>query len=143
MTAAVSSLTTTPPGGEKLVMLFDGHCRFCTQSAKKLARWFPGSVKATSFQDDGVLDRFPGVSYDACMKRMHVVTPDGRVYAGAAAVSRILRQIPVLGLAFWLYYLPGLRQLAELAYELVAKYRYKLFGKSVACDPGGTCHLHG
>ena len=57
MTAAVSSLTTTPPGGEKLVMLFDGHCRFCTQSAKKLARWFPGSVKATSFQDDGVLER--------------------------------------------------------------------------------------
>jgi len=143
MSAAVSALTTTPPGGERLVILFDGHCKFCTRSAKRLARWFKASVVARSFQDEGVLDAMPGVSYDACMKRMHVVTPAGRVFAGAEAVTRVLARTPVVGFLFFLYYVPGVRQLSELAYDLVAKYRYRLFGKTEACDPGGTCHLHG
>jgi predicted DCC family thiol-disulfide oxidoreductase YuxK len=42
------------------------------------------------------------------------------------------------------YYIPGIRQLSDLGYRLVARYRYALMGRAVAagqCD-GGTCHLH-
>jgi predicted DCC family thiol-disulfide oxidoreductase YuxK len=138
-----SSDRTLAPGGTQLVMLYDGHCRFCTQSAKKLARMVgPKVVKPTDFQDEGVLASYPGVSYDACMKKLHVITPDGRVYAGAAAVARLFRTFRLIGWMTYIYYVPGIRQLAELGYSLVAKYRYKLFGKTQQCD-GGTCHLHG
>jgi predicted DCC family thiol-disulfide oxidoreductase YuxK len=125
-------------------MLFDGNCRFCTQSAKKLARTLgPSRTKTVSFQDDGVLASFPGVTYEACMKRLHLVTPDGRVYSGAGAVARIFREFRFVGWLTYLYYVPVLKQLADLGYALIAKYRYKLFGRTHQCEPGGTCHLHG
>jgi predicted DCC family thiol-disulfide oxidoreductase YuxK len=126
-----------------LVLLFDGHCRFCTQTAKKIARRFgPERVKAVNFQDDGVLASYPDITYEAAMKKMHVVQPDGAIYAGAAAVSRLFRTLKFIGWLSYFYYIPGIRQLAELGYSLIAKYRYKLFGKT-ECEPGGTCHLHG
>jgi predicted DCC family thiol-disulfide oxidoreductase YuxK len=134
---------TRAPGGTQLIMLFDGHCRFCTGSAKKLARMVgPALVKTINFQDEGVLESYPGVSYDACMKKLHVISPDGRVYSGAGAVARLFRTFRFIGWMTYVYYVPGIRQLVDLNYWLVAKYRYKLFGKTQQCD-GGTCHLHG
>jgi predicted DCC family thiol-disulfide oxidoreductase YuxK len=82
---------------------------------------------------------------------MHVVSPDGRVFAGAEGAARIAQRLPLLGWLALAYYLPGLRQLANLVYGLVARHRYRLFGRRVrdaggspaqTCD-GGTCHLHG
>jgi len=134
---------TRAPGGTRMVMLYDGSCRFCTQSAKTLARRFgPAKVQTVNFQDDGVLASYPGVTYDACMKKMHVIDPEGRVYAGAAAVARLFRTVPIVGVLAYLYYVPGVRQLSEVVYAFIAKNRYKLFGKNVKCEPGGTCHLH-
>lgn len=139
----VAGMRTTPPGGSKIVVLYDGQCRFCTSSAKKLVRLAGKSrVDTLSFQDEGVIERFPGLTYDALMKRMHVVTPDGRVYAGAEAVTRVLAELPIMGKLAFGYYVPGIRQLAELAYDTVAKNRYRIAGKSGTCDEGGTCHLH-
>ncbi len=136
------TLATRPPS-DRAVVLFDGDCRFCTQQTRKLVRWFPRAVVARNFQEPGALDAFPGITHEACMKRMHLVTTKGAVYAGAEAGARIvILGLPVLGLAFWLYYVPGVRQLAELLYGVIARYRYRIAGKTVRCDPGGTCHLH-
>lgn len=134
-------MKTTPPGGERILVLYDGHCRFCTASAKQLVS-LRGErhLELLSFQEPGVLERFPGLTHEACMKRLHVVFPDGRVYAGAEAVTRVVATLPVLGLPAYLYYVPGIRQASEAIYDLVAKNRYKIAGRD--CD-GGTCHLHG
>jgi predicted DCC family thiol-disulfide oxidoreductase YuxK len=146
---AREAIKTSEGGGaravaeNKLVILFDGHCRFCTQSAKKLARFFgPARVSTVNFQDEGVLAGYPGVTYDAAMKRMHVVEPSGRVYAGAAAFARLFRALRFIGWLGYFYYVPGIKQLAELSYDFIAKNRYRFFGKTEACEPGGTCHLH-
>jgi predicted DCC family thiol-disulfide oxidoreductase YuxK len=124
----------------EIVMLFDGSCRFCTASAKQLARRGRG-VKTRNFQDEGVLDAYPKISYEAAMKRMHVVDDAGEVFAGAGAVFRVFRTVPWLAPFTYIYFVPGLRQLFDIGYDLVAKYRYKLFGRTATCD-GGTCHLH-
>jgi predicted DCC family thiol-disulfide oxidoreductase YuxK len=135
-------MRTTAPGGSRIIVLYDGLCRFCTASAKKLARLAgKDRVETVSFQEDGVLARFPELSYDALMKRMHVVLPDGRVFAGAEAVTRVVAALPIVGPLAFGYYVPGIRQLAEVVYDAVAKNRYRIAGKSGACD-GGTCHLH-
>jgi len=124
-------------------MLFDGHCRFCTQSAKKNARRFGSErVKTVNFQDDGVLAKYPGVTYEAAMAKMHVVEPSGRVFAGAGALARLVRTWSIVGFIGWLYYIPGIRQLSEVVYAFIAKNRYRWFGKTEKCEPGGTCHLH-
>ena len=118
-------------------------CRFCTRSAKQLTRTFgTARVSAENLQDEHVLSRYPAVPYEAAMTVMHVVAPDGRVYAGAAAIARLVRALPVIGLISYFYYLPIIKQLADVAYRLIAKNRYRLFGKQEVCEPGGTCHLH-
>ena len=139
----VAAERTTPPG--RYVVLYDGHCKFCTAGAKKLARLAPpGTLELVSFQEPGALDPFPGVSHEACMRQMYLVTPAGRVYGGFEAAVQALATRPLLGLLARGYYLPGVRQLCDLVYRLVAANRYRLMGKAVAageCEDG-TCALH-
>jgi len=134
---------TVPPG--RHVVLYDGHCRFCQHQVRTLSRLAaPGAIDLVSFHDPGVLDRFPGMPYDACMRAMHLVTPDGRVCSGFEAAARAVATRPVLGLIAYVYYLPGIRLLCDLAYAAVAAHRYRVMGQTVeagGCE-GGTCHLH-
>lgn len=124
-----------------MTVLFDGDCRFCTRSARALQRLFGRTrVAAENFQDPLTLARYPAVTREAAMTKMHVVLADGRVFAGAEAFARVVASVPFVGWLAFLYYVPGSRQLAELAYRLVARNRYRLFGKAEACE--GSCHLH-
>jgi predicted DCC family thiol-disulfide oxidoreductase YuxK len=126
-----------------MTVLFDGDCRFCTRSAHDIQRRFGRDrVAIRNFQEPGALDAYSGVTHEAAMKRLHVVRQDGRVFAGAEAVARLVAGVRFIGWLAFVYYVPGLRQLADLAYSYIAKHRYKLFGKTERCD-GGTCHLHG
>jgi predicted DCC family thiol-disulfide oxidoreductase YuxK len=132
-------VTTPAP----LTVLFDGGCRLCTRSAQMIQRVFGRDrVALRDFQQSGALDPYPTVTAEAATKKMHVVMPDGRVFAGAEAFARILANVRILGWSAWLYYVPGVRQFADVVYALVAKYRYRLFGRNDSCE-GGTCGVHG
>ena len=122
------------------VALFDGHCRFCEESTRALlAVVGPSRLVLRSFHEAGSRDG-TGLTVEACMAQLHVVAPDGRVFGGAEAVARVLMTLPVVGVLFALYYLPGLRRLADAVYVRIARARYRLRGRA-RCD-GGTCHLH-
>jgi len=139
---SMSVRQTTPPGLH--VVLYDGHCRFCTAAARKLLRLArPGGLTALSFQDPGVLERFPGLTFDVCMKQMQLVTPEGRVYGGFEAAVQALATRPLVRLAVSIYYLPGVRQLGDWLYSVVAANRYRISGKTAQgeCE-SGTCALH-
>jgi predicted DCC family thiol-disulfide oxidoreductase YuxK len=134
---------TTPPG--RCVVLYDGHCRFCTLGMERLLRVArPGALEAVDFQLPGALDRFPGLTHDDCMRQMYLVRPDGRVHGGFEAAVEAVRTRPILGWLAALYYLPGLRQLCDLAYKFVAARRYRIMGKTVESGQcaEGTCSLH-
>jgi predicted DCC family thiol-disulfide oxidoreductase YuxK len=139
----MTALRSTPQG--KHVVLYDGHCRFCTAGARQLrALARPGALELLSFQDPGVLVCFPGLSYDECMKQMYLITPDGRRYGGFEAAVRAVATRPLIGWLAYVYYLPGLRQMLDWLYRRVAANRYRLLGRRVAageCD-GSTCKLH-
>ncbi len=103
-----------------------------------------GSVERVDFQQPNALNRFPGLTLEMCMQRLHLVTPDGRVFAGVDAIAQAVMTRPVLGKFAALYYVPGLRWLLDLLYRIIAANRYRIMGKQVAaghCD-GGTCSLH-
>ena len=137
---STSPTHTAPPGGRAWIALYDSHCRICTAGAERLARWgAPGSVELRSFQEPGVLDAFPGVTFEECMKRIVVVSPDGRLFAGAEGIARVAMTIRVLGVLAYAYYLPGIKQLAELVYRTIANNRYRLGGRT-SCD--GACAIH-
>src|SRR5262249_31143581 len=125
MTTTHAPAQTRAPGTN--VVLYDGYCNFCTaQSRNLLALARPGAIELVNFQEPGALERFPGISFDACMEAMHLVTADGRVYRGFEAAVQAVATRPVLGQVASLYYLPGVRQLCDGVYQLVAAYRYRI-----------------
>src|SRR5689334_3859046 len=64
---------------EPAVVLYDGLCRFCRASVDRLvALAKPGTLKPVSFQDPGVLEHYPGLTHDMCMRQMYLITPAGR-----------------------------------------------------------------
>ena len=132
---------TTPPGTH--VVLYDGHCKFCTAGSERLLRLArPGALEGVDFQRPGALERFPGVGHEACMVQMYLIEPDGRVYGGFEAAVRAVATRPAWGWLALAYYLPGVRLLCDLLYRLVATYRYRLLGKAVEECDGGSCAMH-
>ena len=126
------------------VVLFDGHCPFCRAQAGRLARWSDRGVviETRDFQEPGVLDAYPTLTHEQCMASMQLVGPDGHVWSGAEAVARLLMTRP-FGLFAWLYYVPLLRWICDLAYRFVAKRRYRIAQRkrTIHCD-GTTCSVH-
>lgn len=91
------------------------------------------------FQDPKNLEGLPQIPYADLMDKMHVVAPDGRIFKGAAAIARVAALTPIVGKLALLYYVPGIRQLADFGYAQIAKRRYRLNAKDCA---DGTCKLH-
>src|SRR5579864_7814977 len=81
-----------------ITLLFDGACPLCTASARTVERVF-GARRVTlrDFQSEGALAAYPSLRHEALMQKMHVVMPDGRVFAGAEAFARIAMRAPPLG----------------------------------------------
>jgi predicted DCC family thiol-disulfide oxidoreductase YuxK len=131
------ALVTTAPGHD--VILYDGHCRLCRGGAKQLGALLGAKgTELRSFRDEGVLAVFPGVQLERCEKAMQLVQADGRVYEGAEAI------VQALGRRWWgrllfVYYVPGLKQLADGLYGVIARYRFRIAGR--AC-PDGACAVH-
>jgi predicted DCC family thiol-disulfide oxidoreductase YuxK len=68
------------------------------------------------------------------------VNADARVFGGAEAVARTLATRGVLGAWGYLYYVPGLRQLAGWTYAWVARNRYRFMGRTDCASD--ACALH-
>lgn len=119
-------------------VLYDGDCRFCCKAARQLRSLTRGDVDLFSFRDEGVLSRFPGVTLEAAVKAMQFVRKDGRVFEGAEAVVQALQQ-RWFGKAARVYYVPGIRQLSDGAYSVIAKYRFRIAGRECA---DGACRVH-
>jgi len=128
-----------PSGDARPVLIYDGDCQFCTRQSSRLERWVNGAVRMQSFRDPGVIGRYPGLTFAQCDQALQLVDPDGRIHSGAAAIAAALRLRPVLAPLGWLYDLPGVRQLADWGYRIVARNRFGLSGDACTDD---ACRQH-
>ena len=64
------------------VVIYDGHCKFCTGQVKNLARWDRGGKRLAflSLHDPEVARRFPDLTYDQLMEEMYLVDQQGQRY---------------------------------------------------------------
>jgi predicted DCC family thiol-disulfide oxidoreductase YuxK len=108
-------------GPEQPTLIYDGECGMCRALAARLASWDREHRMAqVPFQDQRVVARF-GIALPALAAAMHLVLPDGRVFAGADALPEILRLVPAP--RRWLRFvfsLPGAQAAARRAYRWVA-----------------------
>jgi predicted DCC family thiol-disulfide oxidoreductase YuxK len=120
------------------VLIYDGGCPFCRKQVDRLLRWArPGAIETLSLLDPELPERFPGLSHEALLEAMHLVDTHGRVFVGAEAAVRSLASRPVLGRLALVYYVPGVRLLADTVYRWIARRRRR----DEDC-PEGTCGTH-
>lgn len=126
---------------ERAVVIYDGDCRFCLAQVRRIARWDTRDRFAfISLHEPEVNRRWPALTYEELMARMYVIPPQGAPLGGAAAFRYISRQVPRLWLLMPLMHVPGSLPLWEWCYGLVARWRYRLAGKT-GCDDD-ACQIH-
>lgn len=141
-TDATTTVAASSPQ-ERGVVLYDGHCRFCQAQIARLKKWDGGNrLQAISLHDPVVQERWPDISPERLMEEMCVVGTDGGRYWGPEAFRYLSRHLPSLWWLAPLMHIPGSMYLWRPLYRLVARNRYRLFGKAEECEEG-TCSLHG
>ncbi|WP_437227200.1 thiol-disulfide oxidoreductase DCC family protein [Planctomicrobium sp. SH661] len=125
---------TTPVGhdADRVIVYFDGVCGFCNGVVNFLMKHDPrGKLVYAPLQGETARHRLE--SADINNLNTLVVTIGDRTYRRSAAVVRILWQLGgfcwLLGWMLWLIPKP----LRDLGYGIVAKFRYRLFGKHESC----------
>lgn len=129
------------PGAD--VVIYDGHCKFCTGQVQRLARWDTnGRLAFLSLHDPQVAKDYPELSYDRLMEEMAVVDRQGRRHWGATAFRYLTTRLPRLYLLAPLMHIPFSLPLWRWGYRQVAKRRYWLAGKTGDACEGDTCRAH-
>lgn len=119
------------------LLIYDGQCRFCQHCVRLVQRWDrAGRIVAMPFQDVAAWQGVSGLSGEALAAEMHLVSPAGRVYAGAAAAAPLVRQLPGGAVVAALLDLPGVGPIATAAYRWVARHRHRLGCASPECHRG-------
>lgn len=117
----------------RATVLYDADCGFCRWSlAKLLARDAERRLRPLSLQDPEA-DRLLGpMEHGRKMHSWHLVTPDGTLRSGGAALIAVLRLLP--GGSFVAAPLAAFAPLTNLAYRLVAENRFRLSPLISAAD---------
>jgi len=104
-------------------VVYDGECGICQQSVDLLKRWDREQVlRYVPFQDEAAVAGFR-IALPALAAAMHLVLPDGRVFAGADAAPELLRLLPgKRWLGVW-FRIPGVMPLARRVYAWIAARR--------------------
>lgn len=104
-------------------LVYDGECGFCRRAMERVRRWDrEHRLRYVPFQDEAGVARL-GVSLPALAAAMHLILPDGRVYAGADAAPEILRLLPGKGWLAAPFALPGALPIARRVYAWIARQR--------------------
>ena len=107
-------------------LIYDGECGFCRQAVELIRRWDREQVlRFVPFQDGAAVARF-AIGLPALAAAMHLVLPDGRVYAGADAAPEVLRLMPGKRWLAPLFRVPGVLPLARRVYAWIAARRHCL-----------------
>jgi predicted DCC family thiol-disulfide oxidoreductase YuxK len=110
--------------------VFDGDCGFCTTSANWLAKGGRVEVVPWQFLDLASV----GLTVEQVSESVWWLTDDRPVEHSSRAIGRaLLHRGAPWSWAGHLLLVPPMRPLADAAYRLVARYRYKLPGGTPAC----------
>ena len=94
-------------------------------------------VTAVPFQKPGI-PASVGLTLEECEATAWAVAPDGDRYRGAEAVNALVAAALGTAVPLLLYYLPGIRQLQDFIYSVVAFNRSRLPGDQPYCDQHPT-----
>jgi predicted DCC family thiol-disulfide oxidoreductase YuxK len=125
------------PAAFQRLVLFDGACAFCDATVRRLLDRDPeGRLRFAALQGEtaaALRRRHPEIPHDIdTMVYVDATGGSERVYLRSEAAFRIWAEVePARPLLRWLRRLP--RPLTDLGYRILARLRYRLFGRLDAC----------
>jgi len=137
----MTTLPTVDELPEADVVIFDGHCRFCTGQVERINRCDGGDRLAfISLHDPVVAKRWPDLTHEQLMDAMYVIDQDGERHGGAAAFRYLTRRLPKLWLLAPMMHIPFSLRFWQAGYRWIARQRYR-WGKTEECE-GEKCKVH-
>ena len=112
------------------VVIFDGRCKLCRREIRRLQRFDRGGrLRYLALQDSRVATLLPDKTEDQLMSQIWVATTDGHSFGGIDAGRYLSRTIPRLWWLAPMLHFPGLTPLWWALYRLIARNRYRWFGR--------------
>jgi len=132
----MAQLSPTP--GPERILIYDGQCRLCVTAKEGLERLegarLDGKVRFVPYQSEEAA-RCLGSEYRPGRPEVaFLVDADGRVRRGLDAFLPMLPGLRGGRMLLALMQIPVLKPLADLAYRVVARYRYRWFGQVPSRD---------
>jgi len=113
-------------------LIYDDQCPFCRRSARRLQAFSgPGRLNIVPLDAPGAMDLHRELEYSRALKAVQLVLENGRLCQGAEAGANAVSLRPGFSFVKFLYYLPLIRQAADLGYRFIARNR----NRCPACDP--------
>ena len=110
------------------IIIFDGICGFCNKSLDVLMKLDEDKIfKYTSLQGEYV----KGLHVEEGLESI-IFYEDGTLYYKSTAILKILRSLGGVWVLVNVFYLIP-RVVRDTIYDVIAKYRYNIFGKMDAC----------
>ena len=108
------------------LVLYDGGCGMCNRSVEVLLKL--DALRRLRFADidgdwDWIARDFPRLDHDACLAEMHVITNDGKTFAGFDAFRSIAQVLPMCWPLVPLLYIPGVPWAGRRLYRRLAASR--------------------
>jgi predicted DCC family thiol-disulfide oxidoreductase YuxK len=106
------------------ILIYDGLCPFCARSARRMRDFVgAGRLDIVALEAPGAMELHRDLSHARALGAVQLLLENGYLCEGAEAAFNALALRPGLGVLKFAYYLPGLRQLADFAYKVVARNR--------------------
>lgn len=115
------------------ILFFDGVCNLCSSSVQFVIENEAAPVmRFASLQSDLAAQVLPGLGADPTKLNSVVLVDNGVAYERSSAALRVAKRLraPWRFMGVFLIVPSFLR---DLVYELIAKNRYRMFGKKEAC----------
>lgn len=115
------------------IILFDGVCNFCNNSVNFIIDRDPaGKFAFTSLQSEKGQEILKGRGLDTQSLDSIVLVQEGKVYQRSTAALKIAKDLSgIWQLCYGFILIPTF--IRDSVYNLIAKNRYKWFGKEEAC----------
>jgi predicted DCC family thiol-disulfide oxidoreductase YuxK len=111
------------------VLIYDDQCRLCVTAKEGLERERAGTdVRFVPYQSEEAASRLGPDYRQGRPDAAFLVEGDGTISRGLDAFLPLVPGLRGGRVLYTILTVPLIRPLADLAYRLIARYRYKLFG---------------
>ena len=122
-----------PSPVQACLLIYDGQCRLCVSTKQTLERagaWRAGhDVRWISYQSDEARQALGSIYRPGRPAMAVLVKPSGEMCQGLEAFLPLVPGLPGGRVLLWLLQMSSIKRLAAWGYQLVARHRYRLFGK--------------